>query len=246
MPRITKIRGETITLATSRTFATVRGIPPGFNVLELEAPSATIEAVTVGFGPRIKAVYFYDASAGTWRDDTAAATDRNPASLVDVSVMQTADRLYIGTTRRAEGYAIDVIGTNGAGTANAVYEYPLGTVWTDLSATDGTDSTATFDQDGLVTWTVPTTNGWTARMLKDVAGESVPPPETDRLYWTRMRPSAAITDTSTTLGQISALMKPSSILPQRSGQSIIQALLLPLRITSIHLYSQLHPVRALP
>lgn len=206
---LTKIRGETVTLAAARAFATVRGIPPGFDVLEIEAPSATIESITVGFGPRIGRVYFYDASAavGTrWRDVTAAAVDRNTAVLIDVSEMQTDDRLYIGAVRRSEGLAVDVTGTNGAGTASGVYEYPNGLTWTDLSATDGTRNTAVFDQDGLVTWTVPTSGGWTPRDLRDVSGEGEAAPSTDPLYWIRMRPDAALTDTAITLAQITALM----------------------------------------
>ena len=202
---VRKIRGETITLATSRAFGTVRGVPPGFNTVEVNVPNSTIEAISVGFGPKIKNVYFYDASIPRWIEYTNQATDRNTATVVDLSIMQTDDRLYVGAVRRYDGLSLDVVGTNGAGTANSVGEYPLGLVWTDLSITDGTDSTATFDQDGLITWTVPANTGWTAQKLNDVAGEALAAPETDRLFWTRLRPDAAITDTSVTVAEITAL-----------------------------------------
>ena len=201
---ITKYRGETVTLATSRAFATVRGIPPGFNAVDLHAPSATLENILVSFGPRIGKVYFCDASVPSWTDVTAAALDRNTATTFPLSVMQTADRLYVGTASRAEGVSINVTGTNGAGTATTAADYPLLGTWTALSITDGTFSTRTLAQDGLYTWTQPTTT-WDYDKLVNVADESLAAPNTERLYRSRLRPSTALTDTSITVAGVVAL-----------------------------------------
>lgn len=201
-------RGETITLATSRAFATVIGRPPGYNAVELEAPSSTIENILVGFGPKIRGVYFYDASVPRWQNYTSEATDRNTASLVDLSVMQTADRLYVGAVKRYGGISVDVVGTNGAGTATLTGEYPDASdqlTWTDLSITDGTVSTRTLAQDGLITFTSPANNGWDVRTLAEVAGETLAAPKTEKLFWIRLRPSAALTDTSITVAELTAL-----------------------------------------
>lgn len=202
MNQIVRQRGETITLATSRALATVRGFPPGYNAVDIETTSSTIEAILGAFAPKIAHFYFYDDSLNAWTDYTSEASDRNTASLVDLSTMQTADRVYVAGTKRYEGLSVDVVGTNGAGTANAVWEYPTAGSWTSLSATDGTDSTATLDQDGLVTWTVPATKLWVASRLQDVADPApTTVPKTERYFWTRMRVSAALTDTSVTQGQ---------------------------------------------
>lgn len=225
MGKISRFRGETITLATSRGFATVLGIPPGFNAVEVDAPSATIEAILVAFGPKIKHVLFYDASVPQWRDVTAEAIDRNTASRIDLSEMQTGDRLYVCTALRCEGWSVNVEGTNGAGTASGVWEYPNGQAWTSLSATQtGIRSAAVFDQDGLVTWTVPTTGGWKARKLADVADEPLAPPDTMPGYWVRVRTDAAFTDTSVTISELTALFSDSlnTLTGETEGQDEIR------------------------
>lgn len=202
--RAEKSRGEAITLATSRAFATVRGIPPWANTVEIEAPSGTLETITVGFGPRIKRIYFYDASVPAWINYSDAGIDRNTATSIALNAMQTDDRLYVGFAAPAEGLAVDVGSTNSAGTATSTWEAFLNaSQWTDLSATDGTRSTRTFAQDGLVTWTV--LQGWKAAKLADT-GATDTPPSTERLYWVRQQPSAALADTSITLLEIAALL----------------------------------------
>lgn len=221
LDRVVRSRGETITLATGRAFATSIGFPPGFNAVDIEVTSSTIEAILVSFAPRIAHLYFYDDSLGTWTDFTTEATDRNTASLVNLSAMQTADRLYVAGTKIHDGLRINVVGTNGSGTANAVWEYPTAGSWTNLSATDGTDSTATLDQDGVVTWTPPATTLWVAARLQDIAVPApVSTPKTERYYWTRMRVSANITDTSVTQGQYSLLFTDTlnTLLNDNSGE----------------------------
>ena len=210
----TRYRGETITLAATVAFATVRGKPHWANYVELEAPSATLEAITVAFTPKIEKVYFYDASlarGSRWNDLTAALTDRNTGTDTStfLNAMQTGDRLYVGCRRQFRGLSVDMGGTNAAGTANIVGEYPdQERAWTSLSVTDGTDATRTLEQDGLITWTVPTA-GWLKGTLAHVTGLVVDgddAPVTEGLFWARFRPDAAITDTSVSIDELVALL----------------------------------------
>ena len=139
--------------------------------------------------------------------------------------MQTGDRLYVGAVRRYAGLSVDVVGTNASGTATLTGEYP-NPAWTSLSITDGTNSTATLDQDGLITWTVPATNQWKAQRLNDVAGEGLAAPETEPLYWTRFRPSVALTDTSITVAELTALLNKTlnALTGDNEGQDDIRIL----------------------
>ena len=214
MEVIKRFRGETITLATSVAFATVRGKPLWANALELEAPSSTIEAITVGFGPKIKRVYGYDASgalnSNRWSDLTDALTNRDVTSDSGsiLNAWQTEDRLYIGCTRRFRGLSVDVTNANGSGSANNVGEYfnSLHT-WSTLSITDGTDSSRAFDQDGLITFTVPT--DWESKTLKETVGglaELDDVPDTQKLYWLRLRPDAAFADTTVSIVELVSLL----------------------------------------
>ena len=202
---IKRFRGEAVTLATSLTTAQVVGIPYWANEIEVFAPSSTIEVITVGLGPTIQRAYFYDASGPTYRAVQEAITDRNTATSLDVSVMQTADRVYIGLTEKARGLSVDVDGTNGAGTATMTVEVWNGRGWTDTSATDGTNSTATLDQDGIINWTVPAV--WRAATISEVGDQSPDMPKGgEKLFWLRLTVSAALTDTSVTVDEIAALM----------------------------------------
>lgn len=207
-------RGETITLAATIAFGTVRGKPPWANAVALAAPSATLEAITVAFTPKIEKALFYDASlarGSRWNDLTKALTDRNTStdSSTFFNAMQTGDRLYVACKRQFRGLSVDVDGANQAGTAVLVGEYPNAQrTWTDLSVTDGTVATRTLAQDGLITWTVPTA-GWLKGTLKHVTGLVVDgddAPETEELYWMRLRPDAALTDTSVDIDELVALL----------------------------------------
>ena len=223
-----RFRGEQITLATAAAFATVRGKPPWANLLELDAPSATLESITVAFGPKIEKLYIYDASIGAsarYQDLTKALTDRDTGtdSALTLNALQTADRIYVGCKRRYDGLAVDVVLTNGVGTANSVGEYfPAPGTVTDLSITDGTDTTLTLAQDGLITWTVPT-GPWPLLSLRQAVqglaediGEDVP--VTEPLRWMRLRVDAALTDTTVSIAEVTAMMNPDIIGPGEEAE----------------------------
>lgn len=225
-------RGETITLATAVAFATVMGKPPWANAVELEAPSATLEAITVAFTPKIEKVYIYDASLARdnrWQDVTKALTDRNTGtdSGALLNAMQTGDRIYVGCRMQFRGLSVDVGGANGAGTAALVGEYPnAARAWTDLSVTDGTLATRTLAQDGLITWTVPTA-GWLKGKLAHVTALVVDgddAPETEPLFWMRLRPDAAITDTSVDIDELVALLNAivTGVTPDNEGMAQVR------------------------
>jgi hypothetical protein len=122
--------------------------------------------------------------------------------------MQADDYLYLGLAEKARGLAIDMDGTNAQGTAAMNVGLWTGGGWVTyntagLTLTDGTFTTCTFGQDGLVTWTVPT-DMVTARLAD--TGALANPPDTERLYWLRLSVSTALTDTSVTIDSIVALM----------------------------------------
>lgn len=195
--RIDRFRGETLTPATSQAFATFRGVPPGMNRLDIEMPSSTLEAMLLTFCPKIQKIWFYDASADRYYDLTDVLTDRNTAtgSGIRLGAWQTNDYLYVGSPSQFLGLAVDVTNTNGAGTATMTAGYSqLLDTWGSLSVTDGTRSTATLDQDGLITWTAP--EGW-----RKVKINSTEPP----LYYARLVPDAALTDTSISIVELVAV-----------------------------------------
>lgn len=196
--KILRHRGETVTLAATGSigWAQTRGIPPGMNMVEIEAPSTTKENILVALSPKIVKVWFYDASATSYIDLTAALTDRNTstASGTNLNEMQTADFLYVGCADRYRGLSVDVANTNSAGTAAALVTFWNGTIWTNITPTDGTFSTMTLAQDGLITWTVPTT--WVKTTVNS---------EPSSLYWTRYAVSAALADTSVSIAELVSL-----------------------------------------
>jgi len=205
MYAIKKFRGETLTLATSVAFATVRGVPPGMNALAIEVPSATLENIAVGFGPKIEKVYFYDRSDNQFHDITKPVTDRNTSTLGHVGGLVTGiapgvgDALFVGCKTRFRGLAIDMTTVN-AVVAAATWAHPTSPneafddAWTSIAHTDGTETggNTTLGQDGLVTWTAVPTN-W---VQSEVNGE--------KLFWARFTGAATLT-TLVTIDQISAL-----------------------------------------
>lgn len=144
-------------------------------------------------------------------DYSIHAQDSDTATEVDVSSLSTlanGDFLLIGSHLPFRGCWFDMDGTNGAGTATLSVSYYSDT-WEAMTVgggtlTDGTFSTMTFAQDGLVYWT-PSAN-WTPRMLSELY-----PTMTVKtyythvpLYWTRWAVSAALADTTVTMDSIVA------------------------------------------
>ncbi|KKL67621.1 hypothetical protein LCGC14_2133170, partial [marine sediment metagenome] len=116
------------------------------------------------------------------------------------------------------GVAVDIgIDAQGTGAALTVKGYLAGG-WTDLVATDGTNSSGdTFKQDGNVTWAIPTTWGKTSLFN---AGDTLLSGEDwarENLYWTRWE-----TDTqfdSVDIVQMQALNRSPNYMELIEGQS---------------------------
>lgn len=197
MGTILKHRGEAITLATALTVAQVRGIPRWANLVDIHVPSATLENISVGFGPAIQKVWFYDASDALYTDLTANLTDRNTStsSGTTMNAMTSSDFLYVGSHRRYAGWAVDV-GSANALASTATVTYWNGSAWTNITATDGTQSggDTTLAVDGNITWTVPT--DWTARSVNS---------ETADYFWTRLAVSATLTN-PTSINELALLV----------------------------------------
>lgn len=136
--------------------------------------------------------------------------------------------LYVASHVPFRGVDIDVDGTNGLGTATMAANYWNGSAWTALSIIDGTNSTATLDQDGTFTWTMPTGTLWQAANLNDVEGithfgtgnRHDLLDDYGRLYWTRWEVSVALTDTSITLDSMRSLNRNTVYAELLSGQAL--------------------------
>ena len=134
----------------------------------------------IGECSKITDVLFYDASAGTYRDilhDTAKPEamlfhEEDDSATAQFILGQATDRLLIGTMRRVGGFefVIDAsILNNNASTMTYQYSSTVG--FTTTAVTDGTKSTWTFEQDGIVEiTTVPADGTWIAKPLHELDG----------------------------------------------------------------------------
>lgn len=150
-------------------------------------------------------VSFTDFSDNAQDNDTGTSVTWSEQSTV-----ANGDAFYVGSHIPFRGVAIDVDGTNGSGSATLTVNYWNNTAWADITNSDGTRSSAAFDQDGNETWTVP--GAWVADNLNDIEVRTgfttTRHPEEvfqTALYWTRWELDAAITDTSVTLDSMRSL-----------------------------------------
>lgn len=190
---ITKHRGETVTLAATVVFAGCRVAPEWANAVEVSAPSATLENISVALSPRLLKVFHYDASANEYKDLTAPLMDRNTSKLATLNAFATADYLYVGCAERFRGIAVDVTTVNAvAATTTTAERSQANGSWVALGITDGTDTGAVLAQDGLITWTVPA--GWQRSVVNGIEA-----------YWVRFAVDVALTPI-VTLDQIQPLL----------------------------------------
>jgi len=158
-------------------------------------------------------------------DYSLEAQDNDTGTDVDLSVLNTranGDFLLVGSHAPFRGIYFDVDGTNAAGTAQVTVYYWNGGHWVDTSATTtGIRTTAAWDKDGIVTWTVPTAwrpatalHLYPSSKIERLYYANVP------LYWTRWEVDAAITDTAVTLNSMSAANRSSSYAELVSGQMV--------------------------
>lgn len=147
----------------------------------------------------------------TFTDYTSEATDKSASTEVTLSSLDTAangDYFYVASKYKFGGVWIDVDGANSNDVDLSGYYYADNDTWTDISITDGTDSSGTLAQDGAVTWTVPT--NWQPNYLKDILpkgaaiGNLPKAAQTEKLYVVRFQVSGAV-DAAVTLDEVATL-----------------------------------------
>jgi hypothetical protein len=197
-------------------------IPPKANHIFI-TPRNFSTAVVAKFAlnPWLTILHTVDTMATEPTDYSNILQDPADTSTLDLSEMATGTEfILVGSYIPFRGVYVDVTGTNSAGTATMGVSYSNSAIgWTAFSVTDGTNSTMTLAQDGLVYWTVPTT--WVKQTFKELYPacpvnkfySDVP------LYWTKWTPSVALTDTSITVVNMSAANRSTAYGELVSGQS---------------------------
>jgi|GEM_PF-2197953 len=123
-------------------------------------------------------VYFYDASATTYNDQTTEAGTAygTPFTLLETS----SDYAYFG--HDSKFYGIDfALSQKAVGAGSADWEYWNGAAWTNISAAED-DNTSNFTKDGAVTWTDSQVSSWATTDVNSVTK-----------YWVRVIMSSSAT-----------------------------------------------------
>lgn len=162
--------------------------------------------------------------AGMPTDYSIEAQDNSTDTSVDLSSLNTVangDWVLVGSHLPFGGFYVDVDGTNSTGSRTATFSYWNGSSWANTSATDGTSSSTHLDQDGVVTWTVPTL--WPASKLEDIYPTTIFASRKDYytevpLHWIRWEVNGAL-DSSVTLDAVLALNRSSSEPEYIAGQT---------------------------
>ena len=165
-----------------------------------------------------------DGMANEPIDYSNDAQDNDTGTSVILSSLDTlanGDFLLVGSHVPFRGVYFDVDGTNTAGSATVTVSYWSGAGWTTTGANvAGIRTTAVWDKDGIVTWTVPTS--WARAELAKLYPEPnlrtyyshIP------LYWTRWDVDAAITDTSVTVDGMYSANRSTAYAELTSGQML--------------------------
>lgn len=203
--------------------------PAGTEYLYLEGRNySTAVVIKYALNPWLTVLLTTD-NLDTAPTDGSDACQNNATStaltLNSLSTLADGDYLLIGSHVPFRGVAVDVTNTNS--NANSILvEYWNGSAWVDTSATDGTVSGGvSLAQDGLVTWTVPTT--WATEALSSMARKAADTSAIEdgdaweglhrSLYWTRWSWSAAL-DSSVTIVQMHALNRSTAYTSLTSGR----------------------------
>lgn len=166
------------------------------------------------------------AAATEYSDE---AQDDSATTEVVLDALDTAanlDFLYIGSHLPFRGVSVDMSADAGEVNGNAsvltVKYRTTGGAWTAVSGlSDGTAAAgATFAQDGLVSWTVPT--DWDRKSLRDIGSAPAGIPHHDLpLYWSRWEVSLAL-DASVRADAMLAAGRSTSRFELLSGQTLVQ------------------------
>ncbi len=179
----------------------------------------------IAFNPWLIVLKSIDNMLTEPTDYSENAQDASTSTTVDVSSLSTlanGDFLLIGSHLPFRGVYIDVNTTNSVGTAALDVYYWNGSAWADASDNDGTFSTRTFAQDGLVFWSVSAS--WVPGRIEEMYPSMTV--KTDysgkRMFWTRWSVDAAITDTSVTFNSMVAANRSTAYGELLSGQLLEQ------------------------
>lgn len=204
--------GNAITAGVTSINAFVQ-FPVGSGYAWMEGRNYTGAAVIrYSLNPWIAVVKTTDslATAANATDYSEAAQDNDASTDVVLSSLATAttNQLWIGAHIPFRGVFADVDAPNNTNTTaalSAAYLSATGPTMASLSITDGTAITSgTLQQDGAITWTVPT--DWTVGTLRSIAGAAVGVPYSgESLYWVRLGVATAALDSSTTLNALLAM-----------------------------------------
>ena len=131
-----------------------------------------------------------DGLGGHLEDNSDVAQDGSTDTSVTLSAFASGRALYVGSAIPFRGAHIDVDGANSTGSTVITVSYWNGAEWVDTGDSDGTSSSVSLDQDGAITWTVP--SAWqlsTLDKLASAAGESLDSSgqkyKDTNMYWTK-------------------------------------------------------------
>lgn len=187
--------------------------------------ASACEVAQYSFNPWLVVLKTVDAMATQPTDYSEAAQDGSTDTDVVLTVLDTlanGDFVLVGSHLPFRGVYIVVDDGNDAGSATLSVYYWNGT-WTDASATDGTNATATFAQSGLVYWAAKAT--WRMATLGELYSGCPSLPTTSNItlttpmYWTRWSVSAILTATGTTFDGMVAANRSTVCSEWLSGQS---------------------------
>lgn len=192
---------------------------------------ATAVVVKVLFNPWLYVLKTIDSLASVPTDYSEYAQDNSTSNDVDLSSLDTVangDWVLLGSHEQFRGIQVDVDGANGTGSVTVTMSYWNGSTWVDTGDTDGTSSATHLDQDGAITWTVPTL--WRPATLKEIAditGLSITnekfPGKRERLYWIRWEVDLAV-DSAVTLNSVCALNRSTNYAELLPGQSATEVI----------------------
>ena len=170
-------------------------------------------------------------SEGTDLSVEAQDGDTTAMSFASMDTLANGDALYVGSWLPFRGVQIDMAAAVNGDASVILVEYWNGGGWTDISATDGTDTAgASLAKDGNVDWTVP--SAWAKSSLHSNAAVSASnavfnswatrSPYGASLYWTRWS-WGTVLDASVDVNQIRTLNRSTAYAELTEGQPFAES-----------------------
>jgi len=179
----------------------VISFPTGTRYVSLFARNFASSAAVVEWAlcPSLIVLKTTDAlvAVGNLTDYTVEVQDALTTTVATLDSLDTAannDFVYVGSYDKFSGVDVNHSGSKVNGTTSVLtVKYWNGSVWGDISDTDGTIAGgATFAVDGQVTWTVP--SDWAADSLFNIGDTTLTATwlKEPTIYWTRWEVSVAL------------------------------------------------------